>query len=594
MSLPQPFALPPDTIRSGQYTERTGPLRVPSEPEARIQYQQILRLPQRLLLGLFILGNACLSVYFVYWLLQPQHKPLVGANELDNLTASISFGTITVIELLRLIQNSRLWKFAWFARDPIPLTPQKGLRVAFLTTIVPSKEPLDIVAKTLQAMRKVNHDGKLDVWILDEGDDPAVRWVAAKLGVRHFSRKGVARFNQKHGFFRTKSKSGNLNSWRALHEHEYDVVCSVDPDHVPLKTFLERTLGYFRDPDVAFVVSPQVYGNQQRRLTRAAEAQAFVFQGIIQRSSNWISAPMLVGTNYVYRVEAWQSIGGHQDSITEDLYTSMVMHSTKNPASGKRWKSVYTPDVIAIGEGPSSWTDYLNQQKRWSWGAWEVVIKHGWRLFPKLLRMNPRLASHYASLEMFYPVSGLTWILGNVLTGMYLFFGSNGVQTAIPLWGALWVNTMVAQLGLLLWLRRMDISPYRRPASSGFDGLLLTMVSGPIYVASTMGALLFRKLSFVVTAKGDLTSPDSLRTFSAHLGWIAFAGIALVASLVLGHGDQHFLQRFPAVFTMLLSSGPIVCWWLNALSVKSKRRKARRRPAVAAPIELKALSERVA
>jgi len=587
----QPFTLPPDTACPAPYTQRTGPLKDPGTPDHRVRYQPILRPRQRLLLAAFILGNAAISVYFVYWLFQPEHKPPVGPTAWDAVTGTVSFGAILGIELLRLIQNSRLWKFAWLARDPVPMTPPKGMRVAFVTTIVPSKEPLDVAAKTLQAVRKVRHDGKLDVWILDEGDDPAVRQVAAKLGVRHFSRKGVARFNTKKGTYRTKSKNGNLNAWRALHEHEYDVVCSVDPDHVPLPTFVERVLGYFRDPDVGFVVSPQVYGNQQRRLTRAAEAQAFVFQGILQRSSNWIGTPMLVGTNYAYNVKAWQSIGGHQDSITEDLFTSMVLHATKNPETGNRWRSVYTPDVLAIGEGPASWTDYLNQQKRWSWGAWEAVVKHGWWLYPRLAMRHPRLAAHYLSLKMFYPAASTTWLLGSLLTGMYLFFGSSGVQTAIPLWGALWVNTMVGQLALLLWLRRMDISPYRRPESSGFDGLLLTMVSAPIYVASTVGALLCRKQNFVVTAKGEFISPDSWRTFKPYIGWLLFAVSALAVSFVSGHGNQHFLQRFPAVFMILTSSAPIVCWWLHARMVKSQRRKPALSPAVPEPAERGTLPE---
>jgi cellulose synthase (UDP-forming) len=592
---PQPFALPPDTIRSGAYTERTGPLRAPRHPHQRVQYQRILRPGQKFVLGVFILINAAISVYFVYWLLRPEHKVELSDNDVDNITATAVFAIIMILEGMRLIQNFRLWKFAWLARDPVPMVPVKGMRVAFVTTIVPSKEPLDVAAKTLQAMRKVRHDGKLDVWILDEGDDPAVRWVAAKLGVRHFSRKGVARFNTKKGTYRTKSKNGNLNAWRALHEHEYDVVCSVDPDHVPLPTFVERVLGYFRDPDVGFVVSPQVYGNQQRRLTRAAEAQAFVFQGILQRSSNWIGTPMLVGTNYAYNVKAWQSIGGHQDSITEDLFTSMVLHATKNPETGNRWRSVYTPDVLAIGEGPASWTDYLNQQKRWSWGAGEIVMKHGWHLYPKLFFVNPRLAIYYMALELYYPTVSINWILANVLTGLYMFFGSDSIQTPIPLWGALWVNTIALQLGLLLWLRRMDISPYRKPGSSGFDGFVLSAVCAPIYAASFFGALLFRKLNFVVTAKGDLTSPDSWKTFGKHIKWGLFGAVAFTAGFFfLREGSEHFFRWVPPLFTVVISTGPIIGWWIYAFSDKSRRRKTKRRPAVSAPIELKSLSERVA
>ena len=31
---------------------------------------------------------------------------------------------------------------------------------------------------------------------------------------------------------------------------------------------------------------------------------------------------------------------------------------------------VYTPDVLAVGEGPASWTDFFSQQTRWSRGTY--------------------------------------------------------------------------------------------------------------------------------------------------------------------------------------------------------------------------------
>ena len=46
----------------------------------------------------------------------------------------------------------------------------------------------------------------------------------------------------------------------------------MDPDHVPQPYFLTRTIGYFRDPDVAFVVAPQVYGNQTKAGLRTEPA----------------------------------------------------------------------------------------------------------------------------------------------------------------------------------------------------------------------------------------------------------------------------------------------------------------------------------
>ena len=43
-------------------------------------------------------------------------------------------------------------------------------------------------------------------------------------------------------------------------------------------------LGYFRDPDIAFVVGPQVYGNYDAAVTKAAESQQFLFHALIQRA----------------------------------------------------------------------------------------------------------------------------------------------------------------------------------------------------------------------------------------------------------------------------------------------------------------------
>src|SRR5262249_59601927 len=111
--------------------------------------------------------------------------------------------------------------------------PPIGWRVAVLTTIVPGKEPLELVERTLRRMRRIAYCGRVDVWILDEGDDPGVRAMAQRLGVRHFSRKGRPEYNQASGEFRARSKAGNHNAWRAEHEHRYDAVAQIDPRHVP-------------------------------------------------------------------------------------------------------------------------------------------------------------------------------------------------------------------------------------------------------------------------------------------------------------------------------------------------------------------------
>jgi cellulose synthase (UDP-forming) len=168
-------------------------------------------------------------------------------------------------------------------------------------------------------MKMAQYRGEVDVWILDEGNDPRVKVMASRLGVYHFSRKRIPQYNQPNGEFRAKTKAGNHNSWRSQYERFYDVVAQMDPDHVPLPSFLERTIGYFRDPDVAFVVAPQVYGNlYENWVVHGASVQQYLFSGVVERGGNGLGAPILIGTNHLYRPSAWYEIGGYQDSIIED------------------------------------------------------------------------------------------------------------------------------------------------------------------------------------------------------------------------------------------------------------------------------------
>jgi cellulose synthase/poly-beta-1,6-N-acetylglucosamine synthase-like glycosyltransferase len=212
---------------------------------------------------------------------------------------------LIILVSLQAIGAFRSWITAYFvgnARDPIPMQPAPGLKVAVLTTIVPGKEPIELVLATLRAMKGIRHDGEMDVWLLDEGDDPEVRTALREIGVRHFSRKGSKKWNQPSGPFKLKTKHGNHNSWREGFADGYDVVAQMDPDHVPFPHFLERTLGYFSDPDVGFVVAPQVYGNMSESfVARGAAQMSYMFHGVTQRGANKFGAPILIGTNHLYR-----------------------------------------------------------------------------------------------------------------------------------------------------------------------------------------------------------------------------------------------------------------------------------------------------
>ncbi|WP_256788514.1 glycosyltransferase family 2 protein [Frankia sp. AvcI1] len=561
------------------FSTLAGPLQEPpARGEYHVAYRKIMVgralyqvLPQ-------LIATVGLSSLFFVWLLQPQHYPhakyLPTAVQVGN---AVMFWLIVVTEGIRLLNSITLCWSAYIMRNPVPVRPPKGLRVAFTTTIVPAKEPLDVVRDTLIAARNIRHDSTIDVWLLDEGDDPAVRAMCAEIGVNHFSRKGVERWNTGRGRFRAKTKHGNHNSWLDAHGDTYDVVLSVDPDHIPLPNFAERMLGYFRDPNVAFVVGPQVYGNFRHYLTRGAEAQNYMFHSVIQRAANRFAAGMFVGTNHAYRVETWRQIGGFQDSITEDLATSFAVHGARNPRTNHRWTSVYTPDVIAVGEGPATWTDFFSQQLRWARGANEVLVTEAAGRMRKL-SWGPRL--HYATLMLHYPTVALTWILGMILTTTYMALGSTGVVVHVSAWLALYIDVFAARLLLYFWLRRFNTSPHEEAGSAGMSGIFVSVLCTPFYSTAFVGAIFRRKLGFVVTPKGDQASPDRLLTFRKHLFWAAWSAGSIAAAAALGHlYPANMVWVSLSLVTCLL---PIGLWGLEP--ILAPRRAAAPNPLPAAHV----------
>lgn len=499
--------------------------------------------------------NFVFEALFFTWLLHPAHRPPVTGPPIAQYANWVVIGSIALMELLRLINVLSLSLASVISRDPVPVSPQPNQRIAFLTTIVPSKEPIDVVRGTLQAALRIRYQGILDVWLLDEGDDPAVRAMCRELGVNHFTRKGVEEYNRKKGPFKAKTKHGNYNAWVAEHGDSYEIFLSVDPDHVPLPNYAERILGYFRDPDVSFVVGPQCYANDETFVTRAAESQQFPFHSLIQRAANRYNAAMLVGTNNAIRISALKGIGGLSDSVTEDMATGLKFHARRNPQTKARWKSVYTPDVLAVGEGPSSWGDFFSQQMRWSRGTFEVLLTEFWRRLPAL---SPGRALHYCLITTFYPSMAIGWILGAVNAVLFLALGVQGVVVPVQLWLALYIDATAFQLWVYLRNRRYNVSPYEAEGSSGVKGMLMSIFASPIFSASLIATVLRLPAKFVVTPKGLSSSADHILTFRRHLQWGLLLVGAIVTSIVMGYATPAVLL-WPAV-ALLACLTPPALW----------------------------------
>ncbi|MFG2493694.1 glycosyltransferase family 2 protein [Streptomyces caniferus] len=556
------------------YSRLAGPLTRPDPDKPyKVRYRSLLAdEPHRIRAALLLGAAPLVSFGLLVWLMQPSHWTERDYPAYDFLPALdvvmlVSIGLIELFRCMNVLSNAHA---TLVARDPVPVIPESGTRVAFLTSFVPGKEPLAMVTKTLEAAVKIRHRGLLHVWLLDEGDDPEVKEVCRRLGVHHFSRKGVPEWNQAKGPHRAKTKHGNYNAWLQAHGDAYDYFASVDTDHVPLPNYLERMLGFFRDPDVGFVIGPQVYGNYDTFVTKAAESQQFLFHALIQRAGNRYGAPMFVGTSNAVRISALKQIGGLYDSITEDMATGFEMHRHRNPRTGQKWRSVYTPDVLAVGEGPTAWTDFFTQQLRWSRGTYETILKQFWKA-PFTLPAG-RLFN-YSMMVIFYPMSALNWILAALSCALFLGLGASGVEIDPAVWMMLYGNASALQIGLYIWNRRHNVSPHEPEGSGGVAGMVMSALSAPIYARSLFDTVLRRKSKFVVTPKGDSSSPDTLfGTFRVHLFFLLVFGGSLGASFVLGHSHPAMVTW--ATLAMLITAAPIIAWRMGVRDEMRKRREA--------------------
>jgi cellulose synthase/poly-beta-1,6-N-acetylglucosamine synthase-like glycosyltransferase len=487
--------------------------------------------------------------------------------QIENWTMLVCLALLQVFIVIRTFSATRA---TLVAKNPEPVAAPSGLRIAFCTTRAPG-EPVEMAKKTLLAAKKVKYKkGQVDVWLLDETGNNELQMFCIQKKILYFSRSGIKKWNTEpynHSFlkrvlfsfnydqhfmhpdhtkmykqndphFAAKTKHGNFNAWLQylkLSKFNYDMIAGVDTDQVPLPNYLTRILGYFHDPDVGFVVGPQVYGNYRSGLeglvARWAESQASFFQSTIQRAANTAECAMLVGTNYAIRAKTLYQVGGFVPCITEDMATGLAIHASKNVDTGNNWKSVYTPDVLAVGEGPDFWGPYFSQQWRWAAGTFDTWFKNSWSSLNKL-SLKARL--HYLLVLSFYPMSALTWLLAIVSSTLYLVSGASAINAPWGEFFSLYSMAIIMQLSLYFWNRRYNVSPHEEVGSYGVTGMIMTALAAPIYFSALTGVMLGRRTRFVITKKGSRDNPDWLQTFKIQIGWALIEISALVFGISRG------------------------------------------------------------
>lgn len=173
--------------------------------------------------------------------------------------------------------------------------PLEGTTVDVLITCY--NEPVELVRQTARAAQAIHYPHQ--TYILDDGSSAAMRAMVAEEGIGYITRTAAWQRRSRH------AKAGNLNN--ALFQTTGELLLILDADQLPKPEILDRVLGYFRDPDVALVQTPQWFHNVPPG--DPFGSQAPLFYGPIQQGKDGWNAAFFCGSNAVLRREALMRLG---------------------------------------------------------------------------------------------------------------------------------------------------------------------------------------------------------------------------------------------------------------------------------------------
>ncbi|MDX1991080.1 MAG: glycosyltransferase [bacterium] len=277
----------------------------------------------------------------------------------------------------------------------------------YVAAVIPTYgEPVEILRETALSLKNMEYpEDRRYIFISDDGHREEVERMAAEIGVGY--NKGAKK----------DAKAGNLNAALRHIEEVFPkatLILTQDADEVIDRSFLQKVIGYFTDPKIAFVQTPKdatcppgdPFGVRDR-----------VFYDRIQPGRNGSGAAFACGSGVVWRIEAVKSIGGFAVwNIVEDLTTSYFIHSAG-------WKSEYHNEILSIGLAPDDVPGLLKQRGTWAADTWRLFLFNNPITRPGLTfrqRMQyTELGLFYVTSTFFMPMLMLTPLL-SLITGHFI------------------------------------------------------------------------------------------------------------------------------------------------------------------------------
>ena len=438
------------------------------------------------LITLTLMMASCYSTYrYAYWRISTVIKFFMDPSSQWGGLDAFFIGTLVVAEayafaILYLGYIQTLWPLR---RTPVPLPDDPEDWPAIDLLIPTYNEPLNVVRYTALAAMHIDWPAdKLNVYVLDDGKREEFRIFCEEAGIGYMTR------DDNH-----HAKAGNIN--RALKRLEAPLVAIFDSDHVPTRSFLQVTVGWFlRDQKLGMLQTPHHFYSPdpfERNLGqfRTIPNEGELFYGIVQDGNDFWNATFFCGSCAVLRRTALDEIGGIAvETVTEDAHTSLRMQMNG-------WNTAYINIPQAAGLATERLSGHVKQRIRWARGMIQILRTDN-PLFARGLKPMQRLCYFNAMTHFLYGLPRLIFLFAPLI---YLVLG----HTNVPgYWAAI-----LAYAFPHLVLSSMTNSRIQGQHRHSFWNEIYETVLAPYIFLPTFMAIVNPKLgSFNVTAKGGVVS----------------------------------------------------------------------------------------
>ncbi|MBO1075619.1 UDP-forming cellulose synthase catalytic subunit [Roseomonas marmotae] len=376
-----------------------------------LAFLAINRFPGRGPLFFLVALSSLISLRYLYW----RVTDTLGYSGYiaTFLGTGLLLAEVYAVVALLLSYFQQLWPLE---RKPVPLPPDPE-QWPVVDVFIPSyNEPLEVVKPSIYGALAMDWPrDRMNVYVLDDGRREDFRAFCEEIGCGYMIRpdnKGA--------------KAGNIN--HALGKTNGEYVAIFDCDHVPVRAFLQLTIGWMlRDREIGMLQTPHHFYSPdpfERNLASGTRVpnEGLLFYGLVQQGNDTWNATFFCGSCAVLRRTALEEVGGvPTETVTEDCHCSLKMQRLG-------WRTAYLRLPLAAGLATDRLLAHIGQRMRWARGMIQILRVDNPLLGPGL-NVAQRLCYLNAQWHFLFPLPRFVFLTSPLA---FLLFGEN-IIAASPL-----------------------------------------------------------------------------------------------------------------------------------------------------------------